>query len=110
MKRELSPEEIAKLEKFGYDKLMDRLKELMKEQKERHEGGSRWIGTGGTSPFGNGGQNPEGRVGDGRQRRWVADPQQVKPGCLMPAFGFVARDSRRYRPLSAIASLTAFEL
>src|SRR6202007_1065770 len=38
MKRELSDEEIAKLEKFGYDKLMDRLKELMEEQKERHEG------------------------------------------------------------------------
>ena len=64
MKRELSPEEIAKLEKFGYDKLMDRLKELMEEQKERHEGGNKWIGTGGTSPFGHGGQNPEGiRIG-----------------------------------------------
>ena len=64
MKRELSAEEIAKLEKFGYDKLMDRLKELMEEQKERHEGGNTWIGTGGTSPFGNGGQNPEGiRIG-----------------------------------------------
>ena len=64
MKRELSPEEIAKLEKFGYDKLMDRLKELLDEQKERHDGGNKWIGTGGTSPFGNGGQNPEGiRIG-----------------------------------------------
>ena len=64
MKRELSPEEIAKLEKFGYDKLMDRLQQLLKEQKERHEGGNRWIGTGGTSPFGHGGTNPEGiRIG-----------------------------------------------
>ncbi|HEY8023152.1 MAG TPA: VWA domain-containing protein [Burkholderiaceae bacterium] len=64
MERELSPEDLAKLEKFGYDKLMDRLKELLDEQKERHEGGSKWIGTGGTSPFGNGGQNPEGiRIG-----------------------------------------------
>jgi len=64
MQRELSPEELQKLEKFGYDKLMDRLKELLKEQKERHEGGNKWIGTGGTSPFGNGGQNPEGiRIG-----------------------------------------------
>ena len=64
MKRELPPEEIAKLEKFGYDKLMDRLKELLDEQKERHDGGNKWIGTGGTSPFGNGGQNPEGiRIG-----------------------------------------------
>lgn len=64
MQRELTPEQKAQLEKFGYDKLMDRLKELMAEQKERHEGGSKWIGTGGTSPFGNGGQNPEGiRIG-----------------------------------------------
>lgn len=64
MQRELTDEQKAALEKFGYDKLMDRLKELMAEQKERHEGGNKWIGTGGTSPFGNGGQNPEGiRIG-----------------------------------------------
>jgi uncharacterized protein with von Willebrand factor type A (vWA) domain len=64
MKRELTDEQLAQLEKFGYDKLMDRLQELLKEQKERHEGGNRWIGTGGTSPFGNGGTNPEGvRIG-----------------------------------------------
>ncbi|HWJ94935.1 MAG TPA: VWA domain-containing protein, partial [Telluria sp.] len=64
MKRELTPEQIAALEKFGYDKLMDRLKQLLQEQKERHEGGSKWIGTGGTSPFGHGGTNPEGvRIG-----------------------------------------------
>jgi len=60
MKRELTDEQRAQLEKFGYDKLMDRLAELLKEQKERHEGGSKWIGTGGTSPFGHGGTNPEG--------------------------------------------------
>jgi uncharacterized protein with von Willebrand factor type A (vWA) domain len=60
MKRELNDEQRAQLEKFGYDKLMDRLAELLKEQKERHEGGSKWIGTGGTSPFGHGGTNPEG--------------------------------------------------
>ncbi len=48
----------------GLDKLMERLKELFDEQKGRHEGGSKWIGTGGTSPFGNGGYNPEGvRIG-----------------------------------------------
>ncbi|MFB9245855.1 VWA domain-containing protein [Massilia antarctica] len=64
MERELSDEQKRQLEKFGYDKLMDRLNELLKEQKERHEGGSKWIGTGGTSPFGNGGSNPEGvRIG-----------------------------------------------
>ena len=59
LQRELTPEQKAQLEKFGYDKLMDRLKELLDEQKARHEGGNKWIGTGGTSPFGNGGQNPE---------------------------------------------------
>lgn len=48
----------------GLDKLMERFKELLEEQKERHEGGTKWIGTGGTSPFGNSGYNPEGiRIG-----------------------------------------------
>jgi uncharacterized protein with von Willebrand factor type A (vWA) domain len=65
MQRDLSPEEKARIEKLGgIDKLMARLKELLEEQKGRHEGGSKWIGTGGTSPFGNGGFNPEGmRIG-----------------------------------------------
>jgi len=64
LERELTPEQKAQLQKLGYDKLMERLQELLKEQKERHEGGSKWIGTGGTSPFGNGGTNPEGiRIG-----------------------------------------------
>jgi uncharacterized protein with von Willebrand factor type A (vWA) domain len=73
MERELTPEQKAALEKFGYDKLMDRLNELLKEQKERHEGGGKWIGTGGTSPFGHGGTNPEGvRIGGaGRNRTAV---------------------------------------
>jgi len=64
LERELTPEQKAQLEKFGYDRLMARLQELLQEQKERHEGGNKWIGTGGTSPFGNGGTNPEGiRIG-----------------------------------------------
>ncbi len=64
LQRELTPEQKAAIEKFGYDKLMDRLKQLLEEQKGRHEGGNKWIGTGGTSPFGNSGQNPEGiRIG-----------------------------------------------
>ena len=73
LERELSPEQKAQLEKFGYDKLMDRLRQLLQEQKGRHEGGNKWIGTGGTSPFGNGGQNPEGiRIGgEGRNRTAV---------------------------------------
>lgn len=73
LERELTPEQKAQLQKLGYDKLMARLEELLKEQKERHEGGSKWIGTGGTSPFGNGGTNPEGiRIGGkGRNRSAV---------------------------------------
>ncbi len=65
LERELSPEEKAKIEAMGgLDKLMERLKELLEEQKEKHEGGNKWIGTGGTSPFGHGGYNPEGiRIG-----------------------------------------------
>ncbi len=70
LERELSDEQRAAIEKFGYDKLMDRLSELLKEQKERHEGGSKWIGTGGTSPFGHGGTNPEGiRIGGRSESR-----------------------------------------
>ncbi|MBO4120069.1 VWA domain-containing protein [Cupriavidus gilardii] len=65
LERELSPEEKAKIEAMGgLDKLMERLKQLLAEQKEKHEGGNKWIGTGGTSPFGHGGYNPEGiRIG-----------------------------------------------
>jgi len=63
--REFTAEEKAAIEAMGgLDKLMERLRELLEEQKERHQGGSRWIGTNGTSPFGNGGYNPEGiRIG-----------------------------------------------
>ena len=65
MQRELSPEDKARIQALGgLDKLMERLKQLFDEQKGRHEGGSKWIGTSGTSPFGNGGFNPEGiRIG-----------------------------------------------
>ncbi|VVD78115.1 von Willebrand factor A [Pandoraea horticolens] len=65
MQRELSPEDRARIQALGgIDKLMERLRQLFDEQKGRHEGGNKWIGTGGTSPFGNGGFNPEGiRIG-----------------------------------------------
>ena len=58
----------------GFDKLMETLKQRLAEQKGRHQGGSKWIGTGGTSPFGAGGYNPEGvRIGqaESRHRRAV---------------------------------------
>lgn len=66
---ELSPEEKAKIEKMGWDELMETLKKRFEEQKERHEGGSKWIGTGGTSPFGANGFNPQGiRIGQEKSR------------------------------------------
>jgi uncharacterized protein with von Willebrand factor type A (vWA) domain len=70
----LSEEEKAQIEALGgWDKLMETLKERLEEQKGRHQGGNKWIGTGGTSPYGNGGYNPEGiRIGgEGGQRRAV---------------------------------------
>ena len=63
--REFTPEEKAAIEAMGgLDKVLERLKQLLDEQKDRHQGGNKWIGTNGTSPFGNGGFNPEGiRIG-----------------------------------------------
>lgn len=64
----LSEEERAKIESLGgFEELMRALEERLEEQDERHEGGSKWIGTAGTSPFGAHGYNPEGvRIGQGR--------------------------------------------
>jgi len=71
----LTEEEKAQIEALGgWEKLMETLKERLAEQKERHEGGNKWIGTGGTSPFGAHGDNPEGiRIGqdEGRHGRAV---------------------------------------
>jgi uncharacterized protein with von Willebrand factor type A (vWA) domain len=61
---ELSAEEKAAIQKMGWDELMETLKKRFEEQKERHQGGNRMIGTGGTSPFGAYGYNPQGiRIG-----------------------------------------------
>ncbi len=67
---QLSPEEFEKLEQLDLDKLREMFEERLKEQDERHDGGNRWIGTGGTSPFGHNGRHPSGiRVGgQGRNR------------------------------------------
>ncbi|MBU6374340.1 MAG: VWA domain-containing protein [Alphaproteobacteria bacterium] len=66
----LTDEEKAQIEALGgWEKLMETLQERLKEQKERHEGGNKWIGSGGTSPFGNNGYNPEGvRIGQDKGR------------------------------------------
>lgn len=82
--KQLSDEDKAKLKSLGgFDKLMDTLKERLKEQQKRHAGGNKWVGTGGTSPFGAYGYNPEGvRIGqhESRHRRAakVWDKRQFK--------------------------------
>ena len=70
----LNDEEKAQLEAMGWDRLMETLKKRLEEQKGRHQGGSKWIGTAGTSPFGAHGYNPEGvRIGqdESKNRRAV---------------------------------------
>ena len=63
-RRHLSEEERLNLQKLGYEKLFAQLKQRLAEQKERHAGGNKWIGTAGTSPYGHGGYHPEGiRIG-----------------------------------------------
>ncbi|UYZ82548.1 VWA domain-containing protein [Entomomonas sp. E2T0] len=71
LERNLSDADKAQIEALGgLDKLIETLKKRLEEQKERHQGGNKWIGTGGTSPFGSGGYNPEGiRIGDAGERQ-----------------------------------------
>ncbi|MDP1026135.1 VWA domain-containing protein [Sphingomonas sp. KR1UV-12] len=72
--RYLTPEQMAEIQSLGsWDAIMDTLRQRLEEQTGRHQGGSKWIGTGGTSPFGNGGYNPEGvRIGgEGRHGRAI---------------------------------------
>lgn len=68
--KHLSAEEKAEIEALGgFDKLMETLKKRLEEQQGRHQGGSKWVGTAGTSPFGAYGYNPEGvRIGQDKSR------------------------------------------
>ncbi|MBT0571759.1 VWA domain-containing protein [Curvibacter sp. CHRR-16] len=73
LEKVLSPEERAQLQALGWDELMKTLAERLREQQERHEGGNKWIGTGGTSPFGAYGHNPAGvRIGQDKGRNRTA--------------------------------------
>ena len=72
--KQLSEEDKAKIESLGgLEKLIDEFKKRLEEQEKRHEGGNKWVGTGGTSPFGNNGFHPEGiRVGgQGKNKKAV---------------------------------------
>ncbi|REJ83314.1 MAG: VWA domain-containing protein [Acidobacteria bacterium] len=79
---EITDEERAKLEALDLDELREKFKERLAEQDSRHDGGNKWIGTGGTSPFGHGGENPAGiRVGGsggGRSAVQVAGSRQFR--------------------------------
>lgn len=70
----LTEEQRRQIESLGgWDKLMETLAKRLQEQKEAHQGGSKWIGTGGTSPFGHGGYHPEGiRIGESKQQQGKA--------------------------------------
>ena len=74
IEKNLSPEEREALRKAGgLDELMETLKKRLEEQKKRHQGGNKWVGTGGTSPFGAYGDNPEGvRIGQKGNRKFSA--------------------------------------
>ena len=74
LQKNLTKEDKEKIDSLGgWDKLLETLKERLKEQKKRHQGGNKWIGTGGTSPFGSGGYNPEGiRIGNEGKRQGKA--------------------------------------
>lgn len=71
--RYLTDEEKQQLEAMGWDKLWETLKKRLEEQKGRHQGGNKWIGTAGTSPYGAYGYNPEGvRIGQDKNRNFRA--------------------------------------
>ncbi|MGV6475426.1 vWA domain-containing protein [Azotobacter vinelandii] len=72
--RQLSDAEKAQIQSLGgLEKLLETFRKRLAEQQERHAGGNKWIGTGGTSPFGSGGYNPEGiRIGEAGERRGKA--------------------------------------
>ena len=70
----LTPEQMAEIKSLGsWEEIMETLKKRLEEQQGRHQGGNKWIGTGGTSPYGHGGYNPEGvRIGGpGRHGRAI---------------------------------------
>lgn len=82
--REMSQEERDAIESLDLEEVLRRFEERLKEQKERHDGGNHWIGTGGTSPFGSGGVNPNGI--------------QVGPGGGGRGGAMKTADARKYRP------------
>jgi len=90
--RELTDEERAMLEAMDLETVREQLRERLREQKERHDGGNRWVGTGGTSPFGRGGENPSGiNIG--------GSSGKGRGGAMQSA------DARKYKPYRSDATL-----
>jgi len=82
-RKQLSEEELAQLQSLDMAELKRMFEERMKEQRGRHQGGNRWIGTGGTSPFGAQGAHPSGlrvgQMGGGRSAMGIADARRFRP-------------------------------
>jgi uncharacterized protein with von Willebrand factor type A (vWA) domain len=79
---QLTPEELEQLRRMSLDELLEEFERRLQEQTERHDGGSHWIGTGGTSPFGRSGANPAGirlgGSGGGRSALKVASERRFR--------------------------------
>lgn len=81
LRNQLTDEQRAALQGLDIEKLRELFEQRLREQKERHDGGNRWIGTGGSSPFGSGGEHPTGlRIGGGggRSAMQVADERRFR--------------------------------
>lgn len=79
---DLDPEQLAALQRLSLEELRDLFNQRLREQTERHDGGNRWIGTGGTSPFGQGGAHPDGlrigQAGGGQMAAQVAAERRFR--------------------------------
>jgi len=113
---ELTPEQWAALERLSSDELMRRFLERLQEQSERHDGGDKWVGTGGRSPFGHGGVHPTGiRVGGqskSRSAMKVAEQRLFKDYRTDAALDIrqVKVSLRRLRQLTRIGEETELDL
>jgi uncharacterized protein with von Willebrand factor type A (vWA) domain len=113
---QLTPEQWAALERLSSDELMRRFLERLQEQTERHDGGDKWVGTGGRSPFGHGGVHPTGiRVGGeskSRSAMKVAEERHFKDYRTDAALDLrqVKVSLRRLRQLTRLGEETELDL
>ena len=91
----LTQEEMSQIEALGgFEALMDRLRQLLEEQKARHQGGGKWIGTAGTSPFGAFGYNPAGRAHRPARNRVTAAPSRSGTGATFATWMATSSSAR----------------